>query len=652
MLLVCAAAACGGDGGTEDPGRITLHRLNNAEYNNTVRDLLGTQLRPADAFPADDRGYGFDNVADVLRLSPLLVELYETAAEELIDDTLRTTTQTTAQMFEIVGSTQSGNAQNGGWLFFSNGTATVNVPIAAAGQYRVIVRAYGQQAGPDPARLSIEVSGQTPVVRDVTAVQAAPADYEAMFPLAQGNGQIIVGFVNDFYDQASGADRNLWVDHVIVEGPIGAPPADEGRRAAVLVCPELDDRACQTSILRQFAKRAWRRPPTEPEVQALLALVDVALGEGDTAEKGLRLALQAVLVSPHFIYKVELDPSPGSKEPHPLTDWELATRLSYFLWSTMPDAELFAAAEQGLLQDRAELARQARRMLADPKAVALTDNFAGQWLFTRALGDQDPDYMLFPEYDDALEQAMRAETRRYFQAFLEEDIPMDQFLVADFTYVNDRLAEHYGLPPVGGDELVRVSLASTPRRGFLMQGSFLRVTSRPKRTSPVLRGKWILDNLLCLPPRPPPPGVEGFPDDMMATGSIRDRLEQHKADPVCASCHSVMDPLGFGLDNFDAIGRYRTEDAGFAIDASGTFGDAARFAGPAEMVALLAAEPQVYRCLVEKLYTYTGRSPYRIESTEHIDEVTRRFMDGGFLLEDLLVDIVTSDFFVSRRGEP
>jgi hypothetical protein len=652
VLLVCAAAACGGGGGSDDPGRITLHRLNNAEYNNTVRDLLGTELRPADGFPADDRGYGFDNVADVLRLSPLLVELYEAAAQELIDDTLRTNTTSTMQMFEITGSTQSGNASNGGWLFFSNGTATVNVPVATTGQYKIVVRAYGQQAGPDPARLSIEVSGQTPAVRDVTAVQAAPANYEATFQLAQGNAQVIVGFVNDFYDQTTMADRNLWVDHVIVEGPIGAPPVNEGRRAAVLICPELDERSCQMSILQQFAKRAWRRPPTDGEVQSLLSIVDVALGEGDTAEAGLRLALQAVLVSPHFIYRVEIDPSPDSRDPHPLTDWELATRLSYYLWSSMPDAELFAAAEAGQLQDPAVLEAHARRMLADPKAVALIDNFAGQWLFTRALGDQDPDYMLFPDYDDELEAAMRAETRRYFQAFLEEDIPMDQFLVADFTYVNDRLAQHYGLTPPGTDEMTRVSLTDTPRRGFLMQGSFLRVTSRPKRTSPVLRGKWILDNLLCLPPRPPPPGVEGFPDDMTATGTIRERLEQHKEDPVCASCHDVMDPLGFGLDNFDAIGRYRTEDAGFPIDASGAFGNTARFDGPAQMVALLAGEPQVYRCLVEKLYTYTGRSPFRIESTEHIDDLTRRFADNGYVLEDLLVEIVTSDFFVSRRGEP
>jgi hypothetical protein len=663
MLLVCAAmaaattaattaAGCGGDGGTDDPGRITLHRLNNAEYNNTVRDLLGTELRPADDFPADDRGYGFDNVADVLRLSPLLVELYEGAAEELIADTLKTNTSSTSQMFEITGSTQTGNAQNGGWLFFSNGTATINVPIAAAGQYKVTVRAYGQQAGPEVAKLSIEVVGQAPVIVDVPATQAAPASYERTFTIPQGTAQISVGFVNDFYDQTTMADRNLWVDHVIVDGPIGAPPVDEDRRAAVLICPQLEDRSCQMSILQQFAKRAWRRPPTDGEVQELVSLVDTALGQGDTAESGIKLALQAVLVSPHFIYRVEMDPSPNSKDPHPLTDWELATRLSYYLWSTMPDAELFAAAEAGTLHDRAELERQARRMLDDPKAVALVDNFAGQWLFTRALGDQDPDYMLFPDYDDELEAAMRAESRRYFEAFLDEDIPMDQFLTADFTYVNDRLAAFYGLPPVGSDEPVRVSLADTQRRGFLMQGSILRVTSRPKRTSPVLRGKWILDNLLCLPPRPPPPGVEGLPEGMTATGSIRDRLEQHKQDPVCASCHDVMDPLGFGLDNFDAIGRWRDMDAGFAIDASGTFGNAASFNGPTEMVALLAAEPQVYRCLVEKLYTYTGRSPFRIESTEHIDELTKRFADNGYILRDLLVDIVTSDFFVSRRGEP
>jgi hypothetical protein len=359
-------------------------------------------------------------------------------------------------------------------------------------------------------------------------------------------------------------------------------------------------------------------------------------------------------VSPHFVFRVEVDPDPSSTKPRPLTGWELATRLSYYLWSSMPDAELFEAAESGaLVTDPKEIERQARRMLDDPKAIALTDNFAGQWLFTRALGDQDPDYTLFPDYDDELEAAMRAETRRYFQAFLDDDVPMDQFLTADFTYVNDRLAEFYGLPPVNSPtDLVRVSLADSPRRGFLTQGSFLRVTSNPKRTSPVQRGKWGLDNLRCTPPRAPPPDVAPLPDAGMTAGSVRDRLEAHRSNPICASCHRAMDPLGFGLDNFDAIGHYRTADAGIPIDATGDLTDGTSFNGAIEMTQQLATNPGVYRCMVQKLYTYTGRSPFRIEAIEHIDALTERFIDRGYRLRDLLVDIVTDPFFVSRRGEP
>ncbi|MEZ4402496.1 MAG: DUF1592 domain-containing protein [Kofleriaceae bacterium] len=643
-------AACAGDTGDQDPGRVTLHRLNNAEYNNTVRDLLGTALTPANDFPADDRGYGFDNVAEVLRTSPLAVELYQTAAEALIDDTLAVSTGSTTQTFEVTSDAAVGAASGTGWLLFTNGTASINVPTPIAATYRIAVRAYGQQAGPDPARMSIEVPNQPATIIDVTAVAASPATYEITAPLPAGTVQVTVGFVNDYYDAATMADRNLWIDDVTVEGPLDGPVIDGERRGRLLVCAQLDDRACQTQILTGFAQRAWRRPPAPGEITSLLALVDSALAEGDDAETGLRLALQQVLVSPHFLFRVETDPDPGSLLPHPLTDWELATRLSYFLWSTMPDAELFAAAAAGTLSDPAELERQTRRMLADPKAIALTDNFAGQWLFTRALGNQDPDYELFPAYDQSLEDAMRAETRRYFQAFLTEDIPMDQFLVADFTYVNDRLATHYGLPSVGTDQLVKVSLADTPRRGFLMQGSFLRVTSRPKRTSPVLRGKWILDNLLCTPPRPPPPGVEGLPE-VSSAGSVRDRLEAHRTNPVCASCHRVMDPLGFGLDQFDAIGHFRTEDGGFPVDASGDL-DGQPFADGRELVQLLANDPAVYRCMVEKLYTYTGRSPFRIEASEQIDALTRRFIDHGYVLSDLIVDLVTSPAFVARRGEP
>lgn len=653
LVGLASVAACGGSEQNADPGRVTLHRLNNAEYNNTVRDLLGTSLKPANDFPADDRGFGFDNVADVLRLSPLAIELYEGAAEALIADTLAITTSSATQSFEIMGETSAGQPQAGGWFFFSGGTASITYRAPIAGTYKIAVRAYGSQAGPDPARLSLEAPNAQSFSIDVTAVQASPAIYERTVTLPAGNSLLTVGFANDFLDPVTGADRNLWVDYVQVSGPLDGPQIDGSRRKAILVCDDLDSTACQHDILAQFAKRAWRRPPTEDEVGKLQSLVDLAKSQGDTAEVGIRLALQRVLVSPHFVFRVEVDPDPSSADPRPLTGWELATRLSYFLWSSMPDAALFEAAESGKLDDPKELARQALRMLDDPKAIALTDNFAGQWLFTRALGDQDPDYSLFPDYDDELEAAMRAETRRFFQAFLTEDVPMNQFLTADFTYANDRLAAFYGLPPVGSPtELVKVSLADSPRRGFLTQGSFLRVTSNPKRTSPVKRGKWVLDNLLCTPPRPPPPGVEGLPDGMTSAGSIRDRLEAHRANPICASCHRSMDALGFGLDHFDAIGKFRTADAGFPIDATGELSDGTSFDGAVEMTQDLAANPGVYRCMVQKLYTYTGRSPFRIEAIEHIDALTERFISGGYLLRDLLLDIVTDPFFVSRRGEP
>lgn len=653
LVGLALVAACGGSDQSADPGRVTLHRLNNAEYNNTVRDLLGTSLKPANDFPADDRGFGFDNVADVLRLSPLAIELYEGAAEALITDTLAVSTSSGMQSFELMGDAASGQTQAGGWFFFSSGTASVTYKAPVAGTYKIAMRAYQTPAGPDPARLSLEGPNAQSFLIDVPALQASPAIYERTVTLPAGNSLLTVGFTNDFYDQATMADRNLWVDYVQVTGPIGGAQIDGSRRKAILVCDDLDNADCQHLILQQFAKRAWRRPPTEDEVGKLVALVDLAKSQGDTAEAGIRLALQRVLVSPHFIFRVEVDPDPSSATPRPLTGWELATRLSYFLWSSMPDTELFDAAEAGKLSDPKEIARQAQRMLDDPKAIALTDNFAGQWLFTRALGDQDPDYSLFPDYDDELEAAMRAETRRYFQAFLTDDVPMNEFLTADFTYANDRLAEFYGLPAVGSPtELVKVSLANSPRRGFLSQGSFLRVTSNPKRTSPVKRGKWVLDNLLCTPPRPPPPGVEGLPEGMTSVGSIRDRLEAHRANPICASCHRSMDALGFGLDSFDAIGKYRTTDAGYPIDTKGDLADGTSFDGVIEMTQQLAANPGVYRCMVQKLYTYTGRSPYRIEAIEHIDALTERFIDGGYQLRNLLIDIVTDPFFVSRRGEP
>ena len=647
-LLV--ALGCGNDNRIEDPGRVTLHRLNRAEYNNTVHDLLGTSLRPADDFPSDDRGYGFDNVADSLTLSPLQVELYDRAAESLIEDAFNTTIPSTRQRGELetIGGTVGG-ADGEGWLFYSNGTATVPIDVKTAGTYRISVRAGEQHAGPDFSKMTVRVGSNPVQTYDVSAPRTMPAVYEVQQTLAVGAQNVVVAFTNDYY--MNGEDRNLWVDYVEVTGPIGATLPDTGKRDRIVICdPDAD--GCIAKILRAFARRAWRRVPTDAEIDKLVELAAVA--DGEPAETKLKLALRGVLVSPSFVFRVELDKDPGTRVPHAVSDFELASRLSYFVWSSMPDDTLLDLAEAGKLHG--DLAAQLDRMLADPKAAAFADNFAGQWLFTRALGDHVPDYATYPDYDAQLEAAMRAETQRYFRAFLEENLPMDQFLVGDFTYVNDRLAKHYGLPLPGSNDLVRVSLAGTERLGLLTQGSVLTVTSHPRRTSPVKRGKWLLDQILCAPPPQPPPGVEGLIETEMQSGTemtVRQRLEKHRENEYCASCHNTIDPLGFGLENFDGIGAWRTKEGNLDVDASGVLPDGKTFKNARELAQILAADPRVYRCMVEKLYTYAlGKPPVSNDARDHIDELTIDFVERGYSLRALVRSIVLHTAFRDRRGEP
>jgi hypothetical protein len=647
-------AACGSDVEPADPGRVTIHRLNNAEYNNTVRDLLGTSLRPADDLPSDDRGYGFDNVADALTLSPLQLELYDRAAEALIEDAFRTSIPSERQRtdVEIIGGT-SGTAAGDGWYFYSNGSATIPFEVKVAGTYRLAARAGEDHAGTDYAHMQFTLPGLTLPPLLVTAPRAMPATYQVDVPLEPGTYALKVAFTNDF-NGGGGVDRNLWIDYVDAIGPVGATVPDTGKRDRIVICDPAGDDACLRRILRAFVRRAWRRPPTDDELARLAALAGVAADAGDDAITGLKLALRAALISPHFLFRVELDDEPAARQPHPLSGFELASRLSYFLWSSMPDDDLLAAAEAGRLETAEQVRAQAARMLADPRAETLIDNFAGQWLYTRALRDHAPDYATYPAYDAQLAASMRAETERYFRAFLLEDVPLDQLLTADFTYINDRLAAHYGIRAPGTNELVRASLAGTPRRGLLTQGSILTVTSHRRRTSPVKRGKWLLDQLLCESPPPPPPGVEGLPEDMgPVTGSVRERLERHRDNPVCASCHDTIDPLGFALENFDGIGAFRTDDNGYAIDASGELPGGRTFDGPGQLGDLLARDPRVYRCMVEKLYTYAlGRRPDTRDAREHIDELAGDLAAHGYLLRELVLSLVNHNAFRNRRGEP
>jgi hypothetical protein len=386
--------------------------------------------------------------------------------------------------------------------------------------------------------------------------------------------------------------------------------------------------------------------------------VTLATSKGDTVEAGLTLALQAVLLSPNFLFRVELDPTPTATTPHPLNGYELASRLSYFLWSTMPDDQLTAAAAAGTLSNPTTLKAQVTRMLASPKAHALVDNFAGQWLATRAVQEITPDPTTFPKFDDKLRAAMAGETGAFFQDFVAGTLTGDQLLTADYTYVNDRLATHYGLPAVNSTNLVKVSLTGNAQRGGILgQASLLTVTSHPSRTSPVVRGKYVLTQLLCDDIPPPPANVDvGALDAAGATGTLRQRLEAHRSNPSCAACHGLMDPIGFGLENYDAIGAYRTMDGTDAIDASGTLPGGGTFSGRQELAQLIAGAPAYASCFTTKLYSYAlGRLPEMTDN--HLDpwtvyQLAQGYRQNGMRFPDLVSALVSSRTFLERRGEP
>jgi hypothetical protein len=544
-LEVVSRSGCGEQG----PDRVTLRRLNRVEYNNTVRDLLGVNFRPADDFPKDDVGHGFDNIGDVLSLPPILLEKYLAAAEALVDAAFRSD-ETRKRIM--------------------NPAPDDVVPLAS----RAITYTVRE-----PARK---------VLRTSLADAPAPLD-----------------------------SRGRELEHAY-------------------------------NVLRAFADRAYHRPVTHDELLRLQRFVEVAQKNGDGGERGLRLAMQAVLVSPHFLFRVE----PGDASAQ-VNDYELATRLSYFLWSSMPDDELFRHAARGTLRQGDTLASQVRRMLGDNRSRALAENFAGQWLQTRGLAELAPDPVRFPDFDEPLRTAMVRETETFFDAVVREDRSVLDFLDADFTFVNERLARHYGLSGVRGEEFRRVSLAGTARGGVLTQAGVLAVTSNPTGTSPVKRGKWVLENLLGDPPPPPPPGVDSLaegPEGAVA-GSLRRRLERHRSDPACASCHQRLDPLGFGLENFDAVGAWRDRDGASPIDASGAFPDGAAFDGPAELRAQLRARREAFaRCLTEKLLTYAlGRGVDRCDRPP-VEAIVRRLARGNYRFSALVQAIVRSEPFQSRGG--
>ncbi|MBL8742556.1 MAG: DUF1592 domain-containing protein [Myxococcales bacterium] len=662
LLFVLGCVGQVGDGADEtdppgtpsgqDPGRVTLHRLNRVEYNNTVRDLLGTTLAPADDVPADDHAFGFDNMADTLTLSPVQFELYERAAEALADDVLTISAASALERYEAetVGGTV-GSVSGDAWNLFSNGDIAITQQLPSEGQYIVRARVWQTAAGPDAAQASLTVNGQTFGPFDVAATSSAPMILEQEFTGTVGTATVMVSFLNDFYDDATGDDRNLLVDWVEIEGPIGATSGNPLRANVVTCEPATGGDSCVREIIETFGRKAYRRTLTDDEVGGLFGIYNLAIEAGDDDTEGLKLVLRAMLSSPQFLYRVEIDSDPTSTSAHELNDFELASRLSYFLWSSTPDDTLLDLAEAGGLADDDALRAQVDRMLDDPKSRAMVDNFAGQWLFTRALADAAPSSAAFPDFDDDLRASMRAEADAFFAELLKsDDLALDQLILADFAFVDGKLAQHYGIDAPEGGSLTKVTLDTNQRGGLLRQGAWLTLTSNPDRTSPVKRGKWILENLLCDAPPPPPPGVEGFEPADLEAKTQKELLAAHRADPKCAGCHNVMDPLGLALENFDGVGAFRTEDKGVAVDASGEVNGEA-FQTQEEFIEMLGQDPRFTSCAVEKVFTYSlGRAPAAPDAF-YLTAIDGELRDGKMTLRELIHLMVLSEPFRYRRGE-
>ena len=700
-----------------DPGRVTARRLNRTEYNNTVRDLLGVDLRPADDFPQDDSGYGFDNIGDVLSLSPVLMEKYLAAAEKVARAAVFGPERLKPTIVRLRASGQKINLRTTPLSDYDvTGLSLPNAihvthRIAVEGDYTI--RAFLGGTRPDgsaPLQLCLWVDGKKTQVlgfdpQGVASFSVDRQDFAGMAVdfrtrLPAGDHWLAVTFLNLYeglppvYGGPNPSRRPI-PPLPEFKPPPNAPPARveelrkrfEERRAEKLpvndarvsalelsgpyeqaqgpsaesvrriyTCGHGNGRhlaGCERRIIAGLARRAYRRPVTPQETSPLAGLVAMAQQRGDSFEDGLALAVQAMLVSPHFLFRIEKDRWLTRPEAaRPVTDHELASRISYFLWSSMPDEELLRCADQGILKQPAVLAAQVRRLLKDPRSVALVENFGGQWLELRKLESVKPDRERFPDFDEYLRMSMRRETELFFDHIVRQDLSVLDFIDASYSFLNERLAQLYQVKGVSGPEFRKVDLSGTPRGGVLTQASVLTVSSYATRTSPVLRGRWILENLLNAPPPPPPPDVPNLDEAKIGqSASLREQLEQHRKNPTCAACHARMDPLGFGLENFNAVGAWRARDGNFPIDASGLLPDGRTFTGPQELKALLKADRDAFAAgLTEKMLTYAlGRGLENYDRAA-VKEVSRRLAAAQYRFSGLVLEIVKSLPFQMRRG--
>jgi hypothetical protein len=697
-----------------DAGRPTARRLNRSEYNNTVRDLLAVDIRPTENFPADESAFGFDNIADALNLSPVLLEKYVDAAERVVRTAIFGAEKmkpsnihysAPVRLNELLTQSTSSKPLTPKQVdnYDLSGLSTQHAahfihrfPVDAEYNFRLVLNGHRPNQS-EPVTPAFWIDGLKIKEWTVDATDLEGQIVEVRVPVKAGEHLLSMSYLRNYHglpakyngpepsrrppepmintrgkltekdietlrkygtkiktDRVETRIDNRW-ESLDIGGPFNQTMGPSKESVARIFVCQTKDPPCARNIISTFASRAFRRPVTPAEVTEFVGFYNLTRKQGDSFEEGIATALQAVLVSPNFLFRIERD-RPGVKTASadvPVSGYELATRLSYFLWSSTPDAELLRLAAGDQLRRPAILKAQVQRMLRDPKSSALVENFAGQWLQFKNIDVMKPDPERFKDFDDGLRYSMRRETEMFLQSIVSNDGNVLDILDADYTFLNERMARFYGIPGITGPEFRRVDMSKNQRGGgILAHASILTISSYSTRTSPVLRGKWILENLLNAPPPPPPPSVPALDDTKVGqSASLRQQMEAHRKNPACASCHSKMDPLGFGLENFDGIGAWRDVDGKFPVDASGALPGNRLFHGPVELKKLLKDDREAFvRGMTDKLFTYAlGRGLERFDRAL-VASIADKMPAQNYRFSNLVLEVVNSYPFQMRRS--
>jgi hypothetical protein len=676
------------DAANPNPGRPLVHRLNRTEYANAIRDLLGLEIDAAALLPPDDSAYGFDNISDALGFSPLLQERYLTAAAKIsalaVGDLRVSPGSDTYRLRQDLSQDQHIDGLPLGTI----GGTQVRHTFPADGEYVIQARLYRTNLNivrglESPHEVEFTIDGQRVHVatiggtEDLAALFQRPTDtgdaVEARMrfrlPVKAGPHVVTVAFLQEPQTARPGrlqrylrssVDNFDWSGQphfqtLAITGPFNSTGlGNTPSRRRIFVCRPAssgNESACAKQIISTLARRAYRRPVTDADLQPIMSFYEASRRDA-AFEEGIKAAIQRILASPQFILRIERDPVPGAV--HPISGIELASRLSFFLWSSIPDDQLLRTAVEGNLKRPALLEREVRRLLADPKSEAFVENFSGQWLRLRNVRNVLPNSDLFPDFDDNLRQSFQRETELLFDSIIREDRSVLDLLTADYSFINERLARHYGIPDIYGSHFRRVTITNPARRGLLGQGSMLAVTSHAERTSPVLRGKWILENVLGMPLPPPPPDVPPLKE--RAEGekprTMREQMVEHRVNPACASCHKVMDPIGFALENFDAVGAWRAREADAEVDASGELADGTTVNGVVELRRALTRNPELFiGTMTEKMLTYALGRGVDYRDMPSVRKIVRDSARDNYRFSAIVRGIVRSTPFQMRMAQ-